>query len=338
MKPLRYIIMYVSALLAMQSVGAQSVAPTVTSHLSADTIMIGDRVTFTIDVEKAKSQNVHFPQFKFANTGQEVSSVEVISDFPIESEPMEEDRELLHKRYEMIIYDEGVYNFGDVHVLYDVDENRVDTLFGDTEKSVVVETFQIDTTEVKAVRALKPQKDLEFRFEEISDYVYISIGSSLLLALLILLLIRYLRKRGKRLSDLFKSAPPVPAHIVALKALKELHDKELWQNDQHKLYYSELSDILRSYIAGRFGIGAMEMTTDEIVGALREVEMEQKSKMELLSVLRDADLVKFAKEVPVAEENIGAYDKALHFVESTKPVEEVKVLEDKPTKNKRRTK
>ena len=44
--------------------------------------------------------------------------------------------------------------------------------------------------------------------------------------------------------------------------------------------------------------------------------------MDLVSILRDADLVKFAKAMPEADENEGAYNKAYYFVEETKPVEE----------------
>ena len=61
MKPLRYIIIYVLALFAVQSVVANSAKPTVASHLSADSIMIGDRVIFTIEVEKDMMQQVQFP-------------------------------------------------------------------------------------------------------------------------------------------------------------------------------------------------------------------------------------------------------------------------------------
>jgi len=133
---------------------------------------------------------------------------------------------------------------------------------------------------------------------------------------------------------LFKPAPPVPAHIVAIEALEKLRNEKLWQNNKHKQYYSGLSDILRTYLAGRFEVGAMEMTTDEIADALREVDIEHKSKMDLLSVLRDADLVKFAKATPEASENELAYDKAFYFVENTKPVEVVEEEEeDEPTKN-----
>ena len=53
----------------------------------------------------------------------------------------------------------------------------------------------------------------------------------------------------------------------------------------------------------------------------------------MLAVLRDADLVKFAKALPEPEENELAYDRAYYFVENTKPVELAEEEEDEPTKN-----
>ena len=58
-----------------------------------------------------------------------------------------------------------------------------------------------------------------------------------------------------------------------------------------------------------------------------------KQKMMLLAVLRDADLVKFAKVEPEAEDNELAYDRSFYFVEETKPIEIAEEEEDTPTKN-----
>ena len=80
------------------------------------------------------------------------------------------------------------------------------------------------------------------------------------------------------------------------------------------------------------------MTTDEIVDALRAIDIEQKQKMDLLAVLRDADLVKFAKATPEADENELAYSKAYTFVEETKPVEQTLEDEDEPIKNEKEAK
>ena len=337
MKFYRYIIIYVSALWAIQSAMAQSVAPTITSRLSADTVMIGDRVTLTVEVEKDLMQHIIFPSFDFSQTkGEQQSepSIEVIGDYAPDTLSQEGRRVRLRKRYEMVVYDEGIYRMGKAQVLY-LDKNLVDTLFAEREEELIVKTFQIDST-MTTVRDLKPQKTLKLRFAEFGGYLGISIAIILLLAAILYLLVRYMHKRGKRISDLFKPAPPVPAHIVAIEALEKLRNEKLWQNNKHKLYYSGLSDILRSYLAGRFEVGAMEMTTDEIAEALCDIEIEQKQKMDLLSVLRDADLVKFAKATPEPEENELAWSKAFYFVENTKPIEKIdEEEEDKPTKNKK---
>lgn len=335
MKLLRYIIIYVSALLVGGMAVAQS-TPTITSHISADTVMIGDRVTLTIEVDADVMQHIVFPTFDFTQNApegaeQQEPSIEVINDFAPDTVSKEGRRVRLRKRYEMALYDEGIYKLGKAQALY-VDKNIVDTLFAEREEELFVKTFQIDST-MTTVRDLKPQMTLKLRFAEFGGYLGIALAVALLLTGVIYLLVRYLHKRGKHLSDLFKPAPPVPAHIVAIEALEKLRNEKLWQNNKHKEYYSGLSDILRTYLAGRFGVGAMEMTTDEIADALREVDIEHKSKMDLLSVLRDADLVKFAKATPEANDNELAYDKAFYFVENTKPVEVVAEEEDEPTKN-----
>ena len=142
------------------------------------------------------------------------------------------------------------------------------------------------------------------------------------LAALLFALRYHLSKRGKHLSDLFKPAPPAPPHVEAIRALEGLHNQKLWQNNKHKAYYSGLTDILRRYLAGRYGIGALEMTSDEIIDAVRPLDLPRKSAMELTALLREADLVKFAKATPEAARNEEAYQWAYYFVEETKPVEE----------------
>ena len=318
-------------------VGAVAVAqssPKITSHLSADTVMIGDRVTLTVEVEKDMMQNIIFPIFDFKQADEERAqsepSIEVITDFAPDTIALEGRKQHIRKRYEMAVYDEGIYDMGRAQVLY-IGKNIVDTLYAEQEHKLVVKTFQIDST-MTTVRDLKPQMTLSFRFGEVSGYVGISLAVVLLIAGVLYLLVRYLHSRGKHISTLFRPTPPPPPHIVAIEALEKLRNEKLWQNNKHKLYYSGLSDILRTYLAGRFEVGAMEMTTDEIAEALRVVDIEQKSKMDLLSVLRDADLVKFAKATPEANDNELAYDKAFYFVENTKPVEVVEE-EDEPTKN-----
>lgn len=112
---------------------------------------------------------------------------------------------------------------------------------------------------------------------------------------------------------------PLPAHVVALKALEDLNEKKLWQAGQFKLFHTELTDILRRYIENRYHAPAMESTTEEILEELLELTMTQKSSFNnLKDVLQMADLVKFAKYEPLPDENQMVYMNARLFVEQTK--------------------
>lgn len=286
-------------------------APKISGTVEPDSIGIGDRFLYTIEVERDLMQEVYFPDFK-----QSVEHYEMIEDRPVDTLSREGRKLKLRKSYLMAAFQEGIHNVLP-EVMY-LDKNIIDTLRGDDTLRLMVTTFEIDSTS-HTIFDIKPQRTLKFKFGEISGYVTWTIIAIIILVLLFLIAKRILAHYGKSFSDIFKPAPPLPPHEIALRDLKKLHSERLWQEDKHKLYYSGLTDILRAYIAGQFGVGALEMTSDEIIEAMRGVEIPQKQKMDLTELLRDADLVKFAKAMPEAEANEAAYTMALSFVEQTMP-------------------
>ena len=302
------------AVVTLLAARAQDI-PEVTARLEPDSIFIGDRFDYVIDVEKDLVQVVEFPVFEPRD-----GKIELVENCPVDTLERDGRRLKLRKRYRLAAFDEGRYNLGVARVLY-ADKNIVDTLGSRDSLYLEVATFQIDSTS-QSIYDLKAQKNLPFRLREIRAYIIWGIVLLLLLAAAAYALHRWLAKRGKGFGDLFKPAPPLPPHVAAIQALETLHNQKLWQNNRHKQYYSGLTDILRTYIAARWGIGAMEMTSDEIIEAMRTEELPDKARMDLTSILRDADLVKFAKATPDAEQNESDYLKAYYFVEETKLVEE----------------
>jgi hypothetical protein len=168
------------------------------------------------------------------------------------------------------------------------------------------------------------QKDLPFIFAEIKDYVICGAIGLIIFGLLVWLvawlIVRHMRKR----KTMPNPAPKIPPHVVANKALVELGHRKMWQKGKYKAYYTALTSILRTYISGRWGIGALEMTTDEIIIALRDVVMPSASRTDLIAILRTADMVKFAKAEPEAEENEENLNRAIYFVENTKLVDKTR--------------
>ena len=286
-------------------------APKISGTVEPDSIGIGDRFLYTIEVERDLMQEVYFPDFN-----QSVEHYEMIEDRPVDTLSREGRKLKLRKSYLMAAFQEGIHKVLP-EVMY-LDKNIIDTLRGDDTLRLMVTTFEIDSTS-HTIFDIKPQRTLKFKFGEISGYVTWTIIAIIILMLLFLVAKRILAHYGKSFSDIFKPAPPLPPHEIALRDLKKLHSERLWQEGNHKLYYSGLTDILRAYIAGQFGVGALEMTSDEIIEAMRGVEIPQKQKMDLTELLRDADLVKFAKAMPEAEANEAAYTMALNFVEQTMP-------------------
>lgn len=299
------------------AVAAHARQPIVTARVEPDSLMIGDRFDYVIEVEKDLVQTVAFPVF---DPGKGDRHFELVEELPVDTLQRDGRRIKLRKRYRLAAFEEGRHDLGPAEILY-ADKNIVNTLRTDERLYLEVATFQIDSTS-HSIFDLKPQRNLPFRMGEIRGYLLWSLFGLLLLAAAVWALLRYLKKRGATLGGLFAPAPALPPHVEAIRALEELHHRKLWQNNRHKQYYSGLTDILRTYIARRWDIGAMEMTTDEILGALRPLDLPDKARIDLTAILREGDLVKFAKATPDAETNENAYLKAYYFIEETKPATE----------------
>ena len=96
--------------------------------------------------------------------------------------------------------------------------------------------------------------------------------------------------------------------VQQLAGLGELDGKQLWQNDKVKLYYIELTDIIRTYIERELNIPALESTTDELMETIRDfneiktLDLPKETVQNLQKLLQEADLVKFAKHKPMSNE------------------------------------
>lgn len=319
--------LFAIALLFAATATAQE-RPTLTARLQPDSIGIGDRFELMIEVDKDLVQVIQFPEFE----DQPGSPFELVKEHPIDTLERDGRHLKLRKSYTLAAFEEGKWNLGRPAVFF-ADKNIIDTLWSRDSLYIEVGTFQIDSTS-QSIYDIKGQHTLPFRFAEISGYTK---WGALILVLLLAAayaLRRILARYGKGLGDLFKPAPPQPPHVVAIKELEALHNQKLWQNGKYKPYYSGLTDILRTYIASRWEVCAMEMTSDEIIAAMRSGELPDKARMDLTAILRNADLVKFAKATPEAEQNEADYWKAYYFVEETKVADEEQAEEDAdPKKN-----
>lgn len=164
-------------------------------------------------------------------------------------------------------------------------------------------------------------------FIEWGIWVFLGI---LILAIGIFVYFKWIRK-GK--IPLLPKKKPIPPYELAMRQLNALKNANLWEKGEVKEYYTRLVDILRNYIDLRFGINAMEMTSSQIIEALKKNENTEEQEKYVGKILETADFVKFAKVKPLPDDNVSAFRSAVQFVEETRPIEpENKEEQPKPNK------
>jgi hypothetical protein len=110
----------------------------------------------------------------------------------------------------------------------------------------------------------------------------------------------YVRSRPK---PVIPPPPPRPAWIVAIEALDAIANSDLLSRGLTKEYYDAISDVVRRYLGGARGFDALEMTTEEVLRRLRRTPVPGVAPAEIEHLLRECDLVKFARYVPTHEES-----------------------------------
>jgi hypothetical protein len=282
----------------------------VSTSIDSSKIQVGDYVKMYVKASYTPKSTVVWPELK-----EELSDhIAIINKSNIDT-ISGTDTISLNRTYTLTSYDSGSFYIPAITFKY---KNTGDTAFHEAFTDSIlldVKSIVVDTT--KAFKDIKGPISVPYDWRELIPYI---IGS-ILLALLVWFVIYYLRKRrkGEKLIDFSK--PALPPYEIALRALEELKNKKLWQNNKVKAYYTELTEIIRIYIEKRFVVPAMEMTSDEIITAFRSIDIADDLKAKLRQLFVLADLVKFAKADPLPNEHDLSFYNAQTFVKDTIPPE-----------------
>lgn len=310
---------YIAVLSAvMLTLTGYSQTPTVKTRLVADTIMIGDQTLMEVDISKDLSLEVMLPQFQDNKLS---DKMEIIGAPRLDTISREGRNITLRISYTITSFEAGVHSFGEFPIVYN-SRNVSDTITSPEILSLVVQTFDIDTTK-QQIADIKQPMDTPLQWAEIKEIVFYSIAGAILLAIIIYFVIRYIKSRRAKIA----ARPAEPPHITAIRELERLHSEKLPQSGKYKEYYSRLTDTLRNYIENRFGIQAMEMTTAQIVDAIKGVN-DEKLVAKLNELFSTSDLVKFAKWTPTVEDCEEAFNVAYYYVEETKILTTTTVEQD----------
>ena len=139
--------------------------------------------------------------------------------------------------------------------------------------------------------------------------------------ILLAILLWYMVSRMKSKEELPPPPPVViPPHEIAFDKLKKLKEAKLWQQGQVKEFHSQLTYIIREYLEKRYNVQALEQTTDEILGQMKDFRLSEDLIPKMTTLLQTADLIKFAKAEPPADYHDNALALGEEFVLATKKV------------------
>jgi len=245
---------------------------------------IGAEFKLTLKTVVSSKSKVVFPKLK------NIGPLEVIQSYPIDTVKKNDTYELI-KKYGLTQFDSGKYTIPSIKILIDKKPFSTDSI------RVEVNNIKVDTLQQK----MYDIKDITAVDNGIGDWwIYV-----LLVVVIIgigVFVYWFVKKRQQKKIEEEVYKTPIEK---ATSLLNNLEQKELVQKGEIKEYYSELTDIARNYIEEAIHIPAMESTTSELIQAIRLASTKKKMTLtpetveNLERVLRQADLVKFAKSKPL---------------------------------------
>ena len=272
-----------------------------------DSVLVGDQLRYGFVLENVtEGTPLTLPEMSVEKD----SPLEILGGWQLDSTRVSRRREK-PARYDirasliLTAFWGGSYQLPDVPVLLDGDT----LVFRAPAEPLEVKELPIDMENFQA-NDIKPQVQFPYTFAELFPWI----GGGLLAIAAIAALVWWLLQRRRREEE---AVAAEPAHIRALRKLDKLRGDKFWKPEHQKAFYSGVTDALREYIAARFGVGAMEMTTAEIFDGLKGADVPAELYQEMKDLFERADFVKFAKFTATDEENASVLPQAVRFVTET---------------------
>jgi hypothetical protein len=288
-------------------ISASASAQEISAHAYTDktSYSIGDYINYVIEVDYSKGINVYTPDIK-----KNLSGVEILSEEP--PQPGEKNnKKTVSFRYVLGKYDSANVNIPPVPVFYSFNKDTAKQAAITNGVSFAVHTLKVDTE--GDIKDVKDPLRIPLPWQII---LFWSLGALLLIGAL---LYYYLRVKKKKKKKIVKKIVYVPPHIKALTALHNLESRKLWQAGLIKEYHTRITEIIRRYFEERFKFLAMELTTYEIMEHMNRITIPENIKKITYAFLANADLVKFAKYIPLDSINEEMMRQAYEIVENTVP-------------------
>jgi len=285
-------------------------AQRVTEYVTSDSLRVGDTFSYIFTLSKDRSYNeVLFPDSSHFGDAIEIRSRQRfrVTDFK----------------------DSLVYNLQ----FFGTEDTRIPPLpltfiaGGDTSIAYTNPVpIRFKTTlqeEEEAFRPLKPIFDFARAW-----WPYI-VGL-ILLGFLAWYLYRYYRERQVEAPEpkpkrSFQPTPFVDPIDRLENSLRQLRSFTFESDEDFKLFYINLGDAIRTYFEELYTIPALESTSREIIRALEQRMVDERMIDQTRKVLREADMVKFAKFRPTVDQTKESLKVAEEFLSVVREIDSSRV-------------
>ncbi len=279
---------FIFCIVFLQSITINS--QSVTASVESDSILIGKKLNYTIDVNAEKVENIIFPD------STSFVPFELISETKVDT--LKQDNGFrFSKKYGITSFDEGDFIIPKIKIQIG------DKLFSTDSKKITVNLVEVDTTK-QGLYDIKPAFDKFSSIEILKLSLKNNYPVILFMIFLVLTLFYFRSKIIEFFNPLLNIKPTLRPIELIKKRLSDLEKIKIDSGAEIKFFYSELTFALRSFFEKEVYDKALESTTIELIlklnnlSEIKSFAITKDSLNKIEDIFKRADLVKFAKYLP----------------------------------------
>ena len=290
----------------------------VSASIDSTTLFIGDQTDLHLRATCEQGEQVTMPVLE----EELIPGIEIVDRTIVDTSVLNDGRVQYNQYLTLTSFEDSLFYIAPLPFV-----SGQDTIWSESLSLNVVQPFEMDSTDI-AITDIKDIHTPPIWWWGILRWVVLALAIAGL-GVGAYYLIRWIRANYTddkiHIKVRKKQVPTRPAEEIALEKLDAIREAKIWQTGQVKEYHTQLTDVVREYIALRFNINSTEQTSDETLQAIRGLLTDKRELFEdLRKMLTLADLVKFAKWTSTPDENELSLRSAYTFVrETTPPAEEV---------------
>ncbi len=256
-----------------------------TAQLDSTEILIGSRAVLTLQTPLLDGKII------YPNLIDSLNGLKIISISQIDTINLKNKQYLSQKLY-LTSFDSGIYNIMPLVFVY-IDNNQLTKVYNTS--ALTLKVNSIDISQMKDINAIKGFLNEDKNLMDYFPFILAFFG--LIVLIFIMFKIWKNKKRKPKIIEEKHKEIIIDPKKWLFDELISLKERELYKKSEIKLHYSLLSEAFRRYLELKYDIPALENTTEEIKFSLQN-KMDSVVINDLIFLLNQSDLVKFAKFIP----------------------------------------